>query len=364
MAKKVSLYRQVYHALRGRVLSGEYLAGEKIETEPELADQFDASLVTIRQAQQMLVEERLLDKRQGSGTYVPDDVARRQRVLCVCGLALTPELKARLGAYIGDFIILSNQEAAGRGMEFETAWLSPHEKARIAPYCEEPAIREYWGYVFVACGSDHALQRRVDSLKLRHVSLSPYVTTGNSVWIDFPEAIRLALDEFAGGEPPMLLGIDGQREWAETVVAEAGLDCQRAYLTKSSGDSSFETLGYQYVDHLLESGYDLSGLLLLDDTVARGATRALLKHRADVALPHVVVLAGEQQIVPLGLPITYVVHDVAEEVRQCFCVLDRQHVGRHVAVPSWRSGARVLRDFEAGARPAPPVAVSVLGSPA
>lgn len=346
--KSPALYRKVYQTLRGRILSGEYQPGAKIETEYELTQQLGASVITIRQAEQMLVEEELLDKQQGRGTFVPEDVVRHRKVLCVCGLHLAQGLRQRMGGYIADLIVLSQQETATRGMEFETVWLSPHEPERIRPYLEEPGIQGYWGFLFLACGLNHPLVERVRELKLRHVVISPRATTGNGVWVDHPEGISLALREFGRGKAlaPTIVGIGSLRQQVEDVVKENGLDCPQIYLPEINGPHSFETLGYLRMDELLRRGTKLSRVLFLDDIVAQGATRAMLKHGyADQKL-HMVVIAGKQEIIPLGLPVTYVVHDTLDEVRRAYAILEQQKGREGMLIPSWRSGFRVLQGDE------------------
>ncbi|MCD5324732.1 MULTISPECIES: UTRA domain-containing protein [Pontibacillus] len=64
------LYRQIAHKIREEIESGNWREGEAIPTEKHLSEQFSASRVTIRQAIKCLVEEDLLKRVQGSGTYV------------------------------------------------------------------------------------------------------------------------------------------------------------------------------------------------------------------------------------------------------------------------------------------------------
>ena len=52
------------------ISSGEYAVGSKIPTEPELADMFQVSRNTIREAIQSLTWAGLLSVKQGDGTYV------------------------------------------------------------------------------------------------------------------------------------------------------------------------------------------------------------------------------------------------------------------------------------------------------
>ncbi len=119
-------------------------------------------MITIRQAEQMLVDEGLLGKQQGRGTFVPESARQHLKILGVCGLNLAQGLQRHLGPYFSDLIVLSQQAAVKRGFELEIAWLPTSETDRARRYCEEPMVREYAGFLFFACGPNHLLLQRVD----------------------------------------------------------------------------------------------------------------------------------------------------------------------------------------------------------
>lgn len=52
------------------ITSSTYLHGQQLPTERELANTFDASRTTVRKALAMLEDQRLVQRRPGSGTYV------------------------------------------------------------------------------------------------------------------------------------------------------------------------------------------------------------------------------------------------------------------------------------------------------
>lgn len=71
------LYHQLADLLLGRIRAGEYPAGDRIPSEPELARTFGIGRPTVRQATDLLVRQRCLERRRGSGTFVlepPDEV--------------------------------------------------------------------------------------------------------------------------------------------------------------------------------------------------------------------------------------------------------------------------------------------------
>jgi DNA-binding FadR family transcriptional regulator len=69
-ARRSGLIDQVIDQLRGQVTSGAWAIGDRIPTEAELAQLTGTSRNTVREAVQSLVHAGLLERRQGSGTYV------------------------------------------------------------------------------------------------------------------------------------------------------------------------------------------------------------------------------------------------------------------------------------------------------
>jgi len=68
-------YIQVYAAVRDWIYGGRYGAGARLPTEGELCDMFDVSRITTRKAVDMLVDEGLVVRFPGRGTFVVDDLA-------------------------------------------------------------------------------------------------------------------------------------------------------------------------------------------------------------------------------------------------------------------------------------------------
>lgn len=70
-----SRYGGVASALRERILAGEWAPGTPIQAESALAQSFGVALGTVRQALALLVEDGLLERRQGKGTFVSAGLA-------------------------------------------------------------------------------------------------------------------------------------------------------------------------------------------------------------------------------------------------------------------------------------------------
>src|SRR5699024_9579210 len=67
------LYKQIANKIKDDILSANLSHGDAIPTESKLTQTYGASRVTIRQAIKLLVEEGMLYKVQGSGTYISHD---------------------------------------------------------------------------------------------------------------------------------------------------------------------------------------------------------------------------------------------------------------------------------------------------
>jgi len=64
------LYRDIKRDLTQRIAAAEWLPGGVLPSETRLADHYDAAIGTVRKAIDELVAERIVLRRQGSGTYV------------------------------------------------------------------------------------------------------------------------------------------------------------------------------------------------------------------------------------------------------------------------------------------------------
>lgn len=108
------IYMQLAHRLRLQIEEGEISAGEALPSERDLCTIMGASRVTVRKAIDLLIEEGLLSRRQGSGTYV------------------TRRIQAP-GSYLSSF----SEDADARGEATDTIWMmkviatATEEEARI-----------------------------------------------------------------------------------------------------------------------------------------------------------------------------------------------------------------------------------------
>lgn len=69
-----ALYKQVYDALRSRILDGQLSAGAKLPSSRELAESLSISRQTVTIAYEQLLAEGYIEGKRGSGTYVASTI--------------------------------------------------------------------------------------------------------------------------------------------------------------------------------------------------------------------------------------------------------------------------------------------------
>lgn len=136
-----SRYGKLAQALRDRILLGEWAPGALIPAESTLAQSYGVALGTIRQALSLLVEDGVLQRRHGKGTFVTKGVdgASMMRFFRFRGVddgsSISPHsciLSSRLRS-------ASNQEAHAFGIEHGSQVL---QLERLRSLDAEPCLLE------------------------------------------------------------------------------------------------------------------------------------------------------------------------------------------------------------------------------
>ena len=145
-------YLRIHGALRDRITSGRWPAGSPLPSQRELAGEFSVSIMTLRQALQLLTDDGLIDTRHGSGTYVASryayglghlrsfaaDLAAQgaqitTRLLAADTVAAPDDVGARLGA-AGQVLRLRRLRLAdGRPVIVQTSYLPAQLAAALDP---------------------------------------------------------------------------------------------------------------------------------------------------------------------------------------------------------------------------------------
>jgi GntR family transcriptional regulator len=135
-------YLRIYTELRDRIIGGQWPAGSSLPAQRELADEFGVSMMTLRQALQLLADEGLVGTRHGLGTYVAprfahdlghlrsfaSDLAAQgaevtTRLLDATALAPPEAVGARLGAPAEVLRLRRLRLVGGRPVILQTSYL-------------------------------------------------------------------------------------------------------------------------------------------------------------------------------------------------------------------------------------------------
>ncbi len=289
------LYQQVKSLLRRKVIEGPLEPGDQIPTEHELCDAFSISRTPVRQALKELVNEGVLSRQQGSGTFVADPNGQKVSLeALITEKQWAPPLNRALEKY--------NVRSERNSVSLETEILGrPHFYERIisaigrgeAPdlaLMDSAWVTEFAAYHFIEPFD------RLDgdwAQDLKNQLLEPFVernSYGGQLYAFQPEAnvsllwYREDVFEELGLEPP--------RTWSQLLevgdsLKENGWDYPLAF---AGGTSAGETTTYQLLPFIWAAG----GRVIRDGDVELGkkAVRAVafltdLVHEHELASPEV-----------------------------------------------------------------------------
>jgi len=124
LASRVPRYHQIAQTLRERIIAGGHGPGKRLDTQRTLAREFGVTLMTLRQALDLLERDGLITRRHGLGTFV----ARPSIDYDILHLrALAGDLSA-LGEDVATRFVRSYAAAADRGV---AAALGLRERERV-----------------------------------------------------------------------------------------------------------------------------------------------------------------------------------------------------------------------------------------
>ena len=83
--RSIPLYFQLEQIIKSKILTGEFSPGDKIPTETEFCETYQVSKITVRQAILNLVNEGLLVRKQGKGTFTKEEARKNTSTFKFCG---------------------------------------------------------------------------------------------------------------------------------------------------------------------------------------------------------------------------------------------------------------------------------------
>lgn len=141
------IYIRIHNELQANIENGQWQVGEKIPAERALAEHFHVSRMTLREAIQTLVDEGILERRVGSGTFM----ANRKVQEKMTGVTSFTELMQHQGKQPSSKTISYHQTVASK-VEAKCLHLNPNDQVlrmeRIrygsgVPICFEVATVPY-----------------------------------------------------------------------------------------------------------------------------------------------------------------------------------------------------------------------------
>src|SRR3954467_9264211 len=109
--QRLPLYARLADVLTRRIASGEWSPDAPLPAETALATDYGVSVGTLRKAMGQLVDEGLLERRQGSGTFVRRARLHKALVLSSASRAGGPQAPFRRAA---SCVARSSRPSAGR----------------------------------------------------------------------------------------------------------------------------------------------------------------------------------------------------------------------------------------------------------
>lgn len=135
------LYKDIAKKLRFRINSDEFEIGDLLPTERQLMQDYQASRVSVRKAIEELVYLNLIEKKQGSGTYIIHKEIVHQLVPLRSGQELSLDGGSTLVSEVLEFTIVYPESEIANRLKISTDERVYHAK-RLRKYDDRPQVIE------------------------------------------------------------------------------------------------------------------------------------------------------------------------------------------------------------------------------
>ncbi len=326
-------YAWIRSDLRQQIVTGLLRAGDRLDTEHNLARHYGVAVLTVRRALQGLVDEGLIYRKQRHGTFITEQAAKHRRILLVCGLSGLSghSLTRGVSQYHQNSIRFCQQAALDLGFTFETLWQyaespNPPEEAGQA------RLATASGVIFLACPSNNPLIAHAMRQGTHTVNLGKTTEGERNVWFDMYQAAEIAvvpvIEEIKRQRMSVVVAsVQGEARGADAFVNWFPGRTLHLQIPSNISLWDVERNGYRAIHQLCAQMDKPLAFVFLDDVVARGGTRALLERGLGGGRCPVVVVSGKQEMAPYGLPVIHVTHDTEAEARWAVEMLAAQMEG-------------------------------------
>ena len=326
-------------ALRTAIEQGVYVAGQPIPSERDLSSSRGVSRTTVRRAIQMLVEEGVLQRVPGSGTYVRHSgppIAEAPQEHATLGL-IVPSLA---NPYFGELATAIERESTRTGYQLligQSNLTGRSEAPYLARYAENAAVK---GVITIATGNEipEASYRQVAQAgkPFLFVVRGAETVGADSISTDHVGGARALVEHLIGLGHRRIAYIGDARvrgprhyQGYREALREAGISLDPQLDVKIDADD-IEQIGEQGVRMLLERKTPFTAIFAQIDLMAIGVLRAL--RGAGLRVPDDVSLVGFDNIPiaeHLQPPLTTVDHTVHEIGRLAVLLLHDRIIGRY-----------------------------------
>ncbi len=323
----IPLFKQVASRIKKFVRSGDFKGGDRIPTPVELGKKLKVNELTVRRGIRLLIESGFLYTIKGKGTFVTPKAVEKT-VLWVFGL---DEFEG-IGTYDKEIFQKGRDMLLEAGYEVEICRLPADDKFRIKKIHDRIAVSPCDGYVFSSCESDHPLCSFVRKSGGAYTGFGDSSFDRNWISTDIADGFRQSfqyLERKGHTDVTVVCRRSRESSHAETV------ELLKTYLPAGSAmklnavsiflTGSLEYVGYEVARELLANSKVERGLVVADDQLARGVSRAILSN--GFKCNDFVVISSETNAFPLGLPVTYVGPDAGDVAKAGIDMLLKHMLG-------------------------------------
>lgn len=309
------LYRRVEAYIESYIQTQGLHEGDLIPSLDTLCSSLGVSNITVRRAVSELCQKGVLVTRQGMGTIVARP--RQRRVMWVNEVDVN---NPDVSPFFPHHLQVARRMLSPHGLNLEPFWLSPHDdvKHRI----DRRGLDGFDGFIFSECATRHRTLQEVMAGGRPYVDLSSRTErelTGHNVTVDTAAVDRLALTtlrEHGHRHVAVLTFGAGGQDRFRSLGEELGLDLSLGEIVTAPRQSTVEAGAFQLASAMFDADRLDGGVYITDDVAARGVTRAILA-AGKRHLPHLelIAFAARQEVMDLGLPVTYLSWNIEDQVR-------------------------------------------------
>lgn len=305
------LHRKISAALRQEVLRSQ--AGVRLESQNELARRFSVSALTVREALSALEEEGLIERRQGSGTFVADPT-KRQHVAVLIELDISHPRTSRFYLRLTQELRVLLKEKGYRPRLYagHVAPGLPHDgQLTCGEFLEDLEAGRICGIVAVATDAHESWLAKVRAKGI------PVVSCGRGheyhVMLDTGKLVRAGVERLAAqGRRRLAFMAWGSAKEFVAAMAERRFEVRPGWLgcdlhpsAVGAGCDQFRAIWGAYPDKP-------DGLLIADDMLFADAHAAILAMGIEVPRRLAIVThANRGTDYPASFPVTRIEVDPA-----------------------------------------------------